>query len=114
MYFSLETAFFQSNGFPFLDEIFVGTQNSNFYYKSENGRSKTEKPFNPRGYKFHCPTKTSKAKKKSQRDLINDVSAKYGIKTSKGTIYRVLQAKERILESMKNATKASKNKKNDQ
>ena len=48
---------------------------------------------------------------KSQRDLINDVSAKYGIQTSKGTIYRVLQAKERILESMKNATKASKNKK---
>ena len=49
MYFSLETAFFQSNGVPFLDEIFVGTQNSNYYYKSENGRSKTEKPFNPRG-----------------------------------------------------------------
>ena len=30
MYFSLETAFFQSNEVPFLDEIFVGTQNSNF------------------------------------------------------------------------------------
>ena len=43
--------------------------------------------------------------RKTVRDLVFDVSSKYGVKTSRGTIHRVLKAKEKILENMADATK---------